>query len=422
MREAFHVIDRVIERLPTHLTKDEVESYRQLARKGIFQCPFCHAEVVIKYGEVKEIHFSHKHSEACAESIAADKAEKKYKKQIERETSQHKTLIDIFMDELKMTSKMNSSMSVDYGYKAKTDLKYYPDIWLKLDKNEVALSIVTNVNPASDQTLAKEMKKRHIYFLEQGMHPVWFIENKEIAIEKEKHAIVLWEAEDSIALYTTEDRKWENMLNLTAKDLSFFHLYDYLPSMTELNIEVRSLYYIRSNDNGISVLIHRFVKDRDTKPCRAFILGEGYDIPFSKALALNNGRLNLSDSYIEAHNREQFIEKHQNLISQKAEEEKVRQEYEEQLRKEREKQKDLLREQMVEERKKQHEANNRKKEMNYNDLKILLKQRIHLTQQEQIELWSTYMLPKIGAKNAQKVWDIVEKNNIHSFAELRKFL
>jgi len=60
--------------------------------------------------------------------------------------------------------------------------------------------------------------------------------------------------------------------------------------------------------------------------------------------------------------------------------------------------------------------------MTYNDLKVLLKKRINLTQQEQIELWSTYMLPKIGAKNAQKVWDIVEKNTIQSFAELRKFL
>lgn len=35
MREAYYVIDQVIERLPSHLTKDEVESYRQLARKGI---------------------------------------------------------------------------------------------------------------------------------------------------------------------------------------------------------------------------------------------------------------------------------------------------------------------------------------------------------------------------------------------------
>ena len=202
-------------------------------------------------------------------------------------------------------------VSVEYGYRAKMDLKQFPDIWLKVDKTEIAISIITNVNSNQDHTFAKEIKKRHKYFVERGMHPVWFIENKELAIEEGKNAIVLWEAEESIALYTTEDKRWETVLKSIAKDLSFFNLYNYTPSISVLNME---------------------------------------------------------------------------------------------------------------ERKMEHEKNESKSIMTYNDLKFFLKEKINLTQPEQQELWSKYMIPKIGVKNAQKVWDIVVDNDVKSFNELRRLL
>lgn len=461
MREAYHVTDKVTEWLPIVVTSEKVKLYKQLAKKGIYQCPYCEAELIVKYGEKREVHFSHKHSEACVESKVSDKAEKKYRKQVERENTQHKTIVDIFIDELKVTSRIKSNVSVDYGYRAKKKLKHFPDIWLKIDNAEIAISVVTNVIPNSDNTLAKDIKKRHSYFVEQGMHPVWFIENKELAIEKEKNAIVLWEAEENIALYTNEDKKWEEDLKIIAKDLSFFNLYNYSPSMSKLNIEVRSLYYIQSKVDRITVSIYRFMRDRNKKPFRAFLLGEGYDIPFSKALAVNEGSLNLSDTNVDESNRKHFIERHHKLVKQDEENEqlrheyeeerrkeqeiqkklqreqmikgrkklyekekdkRLRQEYEKQQRKEQEEQKKLQREQMIVERKKLHEKNESRRVMNYSELKVLLKKRINLTQQEQVELWDKFMLPKIGVKNAQRVWDLVEENDVKSFDELRRLL
>lgn len=420
MREAYHVIDKVIEKLPITVSQSEAESYKQLAKKGIYLCPYCQAELMVKYGELKEIHFSHKYSEACMESTVADKSEKKYRKQVERETPKHKTLVDIFIDELKVTSKINPNVSVDYGYRAKMNLTQYPDIWLKINDAEIAISIVTNVNPNADHKLAKEITKRHTYFLQQGMHPVWFIENKEFATEKEKNAIVLWEAEGSIALYTSEDRKWETALKSITNDLTFFLLFHYIPSMPKLNIEVRSLYYVRLNEDGITVKIQRFLKDRTEKPFRAFMLGDGYEISFAKALAVKEGRLHLSDPQMEEHYRNQFTERYQKLKKQKEEEERLIQELEEKRRKEQEEQLELLRQQKIEDRKKQMEAN--KNAMSYNDLKVLLKKKINLTQSEQNELWSKYMLPIIGAKNSQMVWDLVEQNDVRSFEELKRLL
>ncbi|WP_100334085.1 competence protein CoiA family protein [Bacillus alkalisoli] len=423
MREAYHVIEQVTERLPYHLTKEHVQSYKQLAKKGIYQCPYCQAELIVKYSDIKEVHFSHRHSEACTESKMADKAEKKYRKQTERETPQHKTLVDIFIDELKSTSKINPTINVDYGYRANINLKQYPDIFLKIGQTELAISIVTNVTPNLDATLAKEIQKRHKYFQQQGMHPIWFIENKELAIEKEKHAIVLWEAEASISLHTSEDKKWETALKTIATDLLFFKPYNYVASLPNLKVEVRSLYYIQSTEDGISVLIHRYLKDRIQKPFRAFLLGEGYKIPFSQALAINEKKLNLSDPQIEESNRNQFIENYHFLHKEQEEAELRRIELEEQQRKELEKQKELLRQQMMEERKKQQlEANENKRAMHYDELKLLLRKRINLTQKEQQELWSKYMLRKIGPKNAQKVWDIVEGNDVRSFEELKRLL
>ena len=155
-----------------------------------------------------------------------------------------------------------------------------------------------------------------------------------MAIEKEKQSIVLWEVEESIALKTKEDKKWEEDLKTIATDLSFFNLYNYTPSMHRLNINVKSLYYVQSSEGGISISIYRFLKDRSIKPFRAFLLGEGYDIPFSKALAINDGRLNLSNSIIDKKNREDFIAHFNSLVKHHQENERIKKEYEEQQRRE----------------------------------------------------------------------------------------
>jgi hypothetical protein len=121
----------------------------------------------------------------------ADAAEKKYSKQTARESREHRAIVDIIFDELKVTTKYESDKEVDYGYKAKMHLSHFPDVLLRIGETELAISVVTNVKPKDDTDVAKSVKKRHNYFVEHGMKPIWFIENKELSIERDKNAIVL---------------------------------------------------------------------------------------------------------------------------------------------------------------------------------------------------------------------------------------
>lgn len=421
MREALHVIEGVVERLPATVTNEEVSNFKMLANKGIYQCPYCDANLQVKHGDERGTYFSHLHSEACEESRIADEAEKRYSKQIARESKKHRAIIDIIYDELKISSKINANVEVDYGYRAKIDLKFFPDIHLKIGRSELAISVVTNVQYKDDVSLSKAIEKRHSYFIKHGMKPIWFIENKELSVERDKNAIVLWDSEAVTAITTDEDIKWQNAIKTVANDLSFFKVFKYTPFMSTWNIDIGSLYYITSNETNITVSVRRFIKDREQKPYRGFMLGESYEIPFSKALVIKDESLKLSDDVIEEQNRNKFINNYFSLLKEKKEEEiRIREEEERRERENKETQA-RKRQQLIEERK-MVTAKQVEKPMAYTELTKLLKERIGLTQKEQMELWTKFILRKIGPKNCKKVWDIVEENNITSFDELREHL
>ncbi|UJW57969.1 competence protein CoiA-like family [Bacillus sp. A116_S68] len=421
MREALHVTEGTIEKMPDTITKEEVRNYRLLAEKNIYICPYCNSNLIVKHGEERGTYFSHKHFEACEESVLADVAEKKYSKQTARESKEHRAIVDIIYDELSVTTRYESDKEVDYGYKAKKHLNHFPDVLLKIGETELAISVVTNVKAKNDLDVAKSVKKRHNYFIEHGMEPIWFIDNKELSIERDKNAIVLWDAEAVTALTTNEDVKWQNAINTVAKDLSFFKPYNYKPSMDNLKIVVSSVYYLTSNESNITVSVRRFLKDRETKPYRAFLLGDAYDISFSKALVIENESLKLKDSEIEERNRTDFINGYHALKKEQDEKEKRKRDELEQNKSQLEVAQRKNREQLIEEKKRAYLTSKEGRPMTYPELTRLLKVRIGLTQKEQIELWTRYM-PKVGLKNAQKVWGIVEENNVKSFDELRRLI
>ncbi|MEL3972046.1 competence protein CoiA family protein [Rossellomorea oryzaecorticis] len=422
MREALHVIDNELVKLPYSATDDEVNNFKKLAKKEIYQCPYCQARLIVKHGEERGLYFSHQHSEACEESRMVDKAEKKYTKQIERESKLHKVLIDIILDELEIKSKVNKEMFVNVGYKAKTDWKEYPDIYVKIPKKELAVSIITNVSPSDDSKLAQQIKKRHEYFLDKGVEPIWFIEKKEQAIEKDKSSIILWDAELSIALKTREDNIWDKLISNEVADEKFFDYFNYPSSFIE-RVDVRSLYYIYNNDEKVVIKVQRFLKDRVLKPLRAFLVNEGYELPFAEALAVEDG-FKLSNPEIESEQRKAFQEKIKQKKESFAEQlryqeemRKLRLEQEEEERKRKAEEQDLILKELLEQRK----GDKINTELNYNELKRLLKERIGLTQKEQMELWTRHM-PKIGINNSRVVWELVIENNCTSFNELRPIL
>ncbi|WP_080848396.1 competence protein CoiA family protein [Cytobacillus gottheilii] len=422
MREALHVIDNELVNLPYSATTDEVANLKKLAKKEIYQCPYCQAKLIVKHGEERGLYFSHQHSEACEESRIIDRAEKRYIKQIERESKLHTVLVDIILDELEIKSKINKEMYVSLGYREKNDWKEYPDIYVKLPMKELAISIITNVNPTDDSKLAQQIKKRHEYFLNKGVEPVWFIEKKEQAIEKEKNSIILWDAELSIASKTKEDTKWDILISNEIDDEDFFNYFNYPTTFTH-DVDVKSLYYIFNTDEKIVVRVQRFLKDRIMKPFRAFLLNEGYEIPFADALAIEDGFM-LSNSEIEEEYRKVFQDK----INQKRDEKAEQQRHEEETRKKRLEQEEKERKRNTEEREmilnnllQQNAIDKIRIELTYNELKRLLKEKISLTQKEQMELWTKFM-PKIGLKNSNIVWEIVLNNNCKNFSDLKVHL
>ena len=72
-------------------------------------------------------------------------------------------------------------------------------------------------------------------------------------------------------------------------------------------VEVRSMYYIYSNEDRTVVKVMRFLKNREVKPYRAFLLNEGYEIPFADALVVKKEIL-LSQPKVEEENRKEFIQ------------------------------------------------------------------------------------------------------------------
>ena len=82
-------------------------------------------------------------------------------------------------------------------------------------------------------------------------------------------------------------------------------------------------------------------------------------------------------------------------------------------------QKKILLQQMLEQ--KQKGVHQTSYNISYNDLKSLLRERIHLTQKEQMELWTRFM-PQIGLTNSGLVWKLVEENDCKSFNDLRIIL
>jgi hypothetical protein len=313
VREALHVIDRHLVYLPIAASNEVITNIKKLAKKGLYQCPYCKANLIVKSGDERGLHFSHLHSEACVESKKIDQAERKYRKQTERETKKQKVLVDFIYDELSKQSKLKEDMYVEYGYKAKTKLKEYPDIIVKNGEKEFAITIVTNVNPLEDGYLAKQVIKRHDYFIQHKMEPIWFIEKKEQSIEQEKQSLILWEAELTISSKTVEDRKWDYFLNNIIKDKEFFTSYNYPLTMNKLEIDVKGMYYLYTNDDRTVVKVQRFLKDRTEKPYRAFLINHGYEMAFADALLLKNDFL-LSDPNKEEEARKNFKERYNQLL------------------------------------------------------------------------------------------------------------
>ncbi|MGG1678235.1 competence protein CoiA family protein [Neobacillus sp. NRS-1170] len=308
--------------------KAEIEQLKKRADKGAFRCPYCDGTLILKSGEIREEHFSHRHSKSCEVSTASEV----YHKQIKRESKKHSVMKEIIYEELKSQERANDALDVGYGFllKAAEKWKYYPDIILKNKDNELAISILTDVTHNDDIKLVKQIKNRNHYFKSKSLIPIWFIESAEQSIDMENRVTHLWEVELDLAIKTPEDLAWEETLKQLPLRQSIFTLFNYYHDKSPASYNVQSLYYVHSTDTNIVFTVQRFIRDEEQYAFRAFALNDGYQMSLSTAL-LANRSLQLGDPVIEGTQREAFIQtvKQKEVEFIRSQQEKLRLEQEE---------------------------------------------------------------------------------------------
>lgn len=387
----------------------EIEKLKKSADKGAFSCPHCGTSLIVKAGEIRGVFFSHTSGDTCL----LNEASETYKNQVKRETKKHSVIREIVHEVLKNQEKIRPELQVEYGYiaKAKEQWSHFPDLVLKNRETELAISILTNVDRSSDNKLAKKIKKRNHYYKEKGLQTIWFIEEQELSFDYNNHVIHLWESEIDLAIKTPEDSIWDELLQELSGGVtsSIFNAFDYWSQNKNVLLDTRSLYYVYSTDEGIDFSVHRFVIDETKFPFRAFALSPGYRMNISTALSFNE-QLSLSDTSQESSDRQAFKEAYHTLT------------------KKHEANTDHLHEASEPADNKptriiQHAPAYQppvgSKRMSYEELRIQLRDRLGMTQKEQMTLWNYYVL-KRGIKQFDEIWLLAEQ--LDTFEQLEEAL
>ncbi|ASA20083.1 competence protein CoiA family protein [Paenibacillus donghaensis] len=282
-----------------------IDKYRKAAEKKAMLCPYCHEELRLRAGEIRDIHFAHLKGMSCQESEAYDT----YHKQTKRENKKHSVIKEIIYNELKGQELIRPDLKVEYGYKEKAEekWKHYPDIYLNKNGREFAVSVITNVHEIGDEKFVKTINKRNKYFTDKGLESIWFVEDRELADDYEHRVLHLWEAEYGLAIKTEEDYKWDELLKELREQFPGYtipRLFGYR-AHGPMNHDVRSLYYVHSIGDEITFSVYRLILDQMRSPFRAFALTKGYRMNISQALIVRDEIL-LSDKDQEDGNRLEF--------------------------------------------------------------------------------------------------------------------
>jgi|GEM_PF-5527035 len=267
-----------------------LEKLKRFGEKRVLYCPFCDENLIVRAGDQREVHFAHSKGQSCLISNAYDT----YTGQIHREGKQHSTIRDLIYDELKNQEKVKKELKVDYGYvaKAKDQWKLLPDICLQTGSGEIAINIITNVHDIGDRKTVNLFSKRDRFFREKGMRVVWFVEDRELADDLENRIIHLWESEYTLAMKTEQDDVWDALLYELdeAHPIRVYEVMGY-KAKGNLNIDVRSLYYVHTLENEIQFSVQRIIRDEKSSPYRSFAVNKGYRMSLSTALTISGTML-----------------------------------------------------------------------------------------------------------------------------------
>lgn len=261
-----------------------IEKLRRFGDKGVLFCPFCQTNLILKAGDQREIHFSHK-GKSCLVSNSYDV----YIEQMERENQKRSVIKEFIYNELK-GQEMFKKVSVEYGFVVKAEEKWrqLPDIIVQTANKEIAVNVITNIHEIGDKATVKKFIKRDRFLKEKGLEVIWFVEDRELADDLDNRVIHLWEAEYNLAMKTEQDEVWDALLHqLDDDDMRFYDVMGYR-ARKELDIDCRSLYYVHLTNDQVLFSVYRVILDEKMSPYRSFAVNKGYKIELASALTIRD--------------------------------------------------------------------------------------------------------------------------------------
>lgn len=275
MKTAIHVNFEDYFTIPDSLPSNEVLNLKKLGKKNTFQCPFCKAFLEVISGPERSPYFRHRHSESCEAYEEFEKRSATYTKQTARENTRHSVVISFLKNELKLLGMLYTQLQVIEGRFDPNFQSFIPDLVVHLNQTYYTISIITQVNATTDESLSKELTNRKKYFEDKGYISLWFVERTHATTEITGQEIVLWLTEQVILASSSEDKNWSTFLrSFTSAEL--------LTNILGLNkplssLDVQSIYYLSANDNSKFELF-RTIQEANTVPTRALIIGTPYEL------------------------------------------------------------------------------------------------------------------------------------------------
>ncbi|MFC6040719.1 competence protein CoiA family protein [Paenisporosarcina macmurdoensis] len=301
----------IIETLLQNHTPSELKN---LAKKKLYVCPYCDEKLIIRSGDIRGTYFAHTTNNACEKSEQVERAFQKYIKQKQRESFRHPILVGMIKDELLTANSGSKDIIIEEGYLSPGLTKFFPDLYVKIGQSKWAITVITKINESEDIQIASQFKKRKKHFLDNGYQSLWLIDRANFALEKNQNSIVLWETEWLASTRSSEDTKWERLLESLGERNEVLDAFSFSGDSKRKGWQVQSAYYITIDDERTYISVNRYVDDRVLKPFRGFLIGEVYRISLAKALQIQTENFQLADSKFENELREEFAKKHQTLL------------------------------------------------------------------------------------------------------------
>lgn len=327
MREAWHRNDEKIYVIPQNLSSTEITNHKTIARKGTFSCPYCEAKLIVKSGDIHGNYFSHLHGEGCEMSKQSEKRYTRYEKQKKQDTPRHPQILSLMNDELRVLSRVYPNLITSYGYLDVNLDRYIPDISLKISEHKYAITIITNINQASDAAIVKSINKQKKYYESIGYEPLFFVERNHLGVDTDGQSLVLWLSEYAALTVQQATVSWQDHLNNLASTTDYQQILNI--SSTVLN--VKSIHYITPANEEIAIEAFHVLEQPNSRPHKAYFLSDPYKLKISEAFKLDKDSLLLANLSIESENQtkfeERFNEMKRNWVAQQIEAERIENEH-----------------------------------------------------------------------------------------------